>query len=90
MVTPCWSAARVLDERLAVGVVEVHGDAVGGHARLVQLGEQRGDMAGGGDADRVAEAQLVAAHVEQRPADPYDLVRRGPAPSQGSPKHIER
>ena len=46
-------------------------------------------MAGGRDADRVAEAQLVAAQVEQRLAT-RTTWWTGTAPSQGSPKHIER
>ncbi len=61
---------------LAVGVVEVHADAVGGDTGLVQRGEQGLDVTRGGDADRVAEAQLVTAEVEQGLGDGDDLVDR--------------
>lgn len=40
---------------------------------LVEGGQQGLHMAGGGHADGVAQAQFVAAQVEQRPADPDGL-----------------
>ena len=46
-------------------------------------------MAGGGDPDRVAQAQLVAAEVHQRLAT-RTTCWTGTGPSQGSPKHIDR
>ncbi|GAA3061987.1 hypothetical protein GCM10020000_51590 [Streptomyces olivoverticillatus] len=52
-------------ERLAVGVVEVDGEPLRAHARLAEGGQQGGDVAGGGHADGVAEAQLVTAEAEQ-------------------------
>lgn len=63
-------------EGLAVGVVEVHADPLGGDAFRVQRGQQRPDVARGGDADGVAEAELVAAEVEQRLGGADDLGER--------------
>lgn len=61
-------------ERLAVRVVEVHADLRQVHAFLDEGGEQALHMAGGGHADRVAETHLVAAHVDEGPDEPGDLV----------------
>ncbi len=52
-------------QRLAVGVVEVHGDPVGGDPPLAERLEQAVHVAGRADPDRVAEAQLVAAEIHQ-------------------------
>ena len=51
--------------------------------------DQGGDVAGRADADRVAEAELAGAEVEEPPPDRDHLLDRGPRPPQGSPKHIE-
>ena len=75
-------------ERLAVGVVEVHGEPVGADAGVGEGRDERRDVAGGGDADGVAEAELVAPRSSSRvPA--VTTCSIGTAPSQGSPKHIE-
>lgn len=63
-------------EGLAVGVVEMDADDVGKHALLAQQGEQFEHVSRCRDADGVAQAQLVAAHVHQRLADARDLVQR--------------
>ena len=69
----------------------MHGEslAVGTPASFSAV-EQRLDVARGGDADRVAEAQLVAAEVEQARGRRRTTCATGTAPSQGSPKHIDR
>ena len=63
-------------ERLAVGVVEVHGELVDADARGAERLDQRGHLPGRRDADRVAEGQLVAAELDQPRADLHHLIDR--------------
>src|SRR5688572_14648369 len=48
-------------EGLAVGVVEVHRELVEAHPGLDERADQRRDVTGGADPDRVAEAELAGA-----------------------------
>ena len=61
-------------EGLAVGVVEVQREPVDVGAGLGERLHERGDVARGADADRVAEAELADAHLEQPLPDRDDLL----------------
>ena len=61
---------------LAIGVVEVHGQLVAGHARIDERRDQPADVAGRAHTDGVAEAELVGPEVEEALADLDHLVDR--------------
>src|SRR5215213_3622690 len=58
-------AGHRVRQRLSVRVVEVQGEVVDGHAGLGERAHQRRHVAGRADPDRVAQAELARAEVEE-------------------------
>ena len=68
-------------QRLPIRVVQVERDPVDAHAGIAVRGDQRQDLAGRANTDRVAERELVASDVEEMPPGvDRDCDRRGTVP----------
>ena len=87
VVTPSSSAASTFASACAARVVEVQRRALDAATAQDRL-EHAFDVARRGHADRVAEAILVAAEVDQRPAT-RRRARGSTAPSYGQPNAAE-
>ena len=61
-------------ERLTIGVVEMHPNAIGTNSVGVQGIQQPVNVSGRARADRVAQAELVTAQVHHPRRDSHDLV----------------